>query len=304
MVNTRLVLVLESKELLPIQQNGFRKMRSTQNCLENVTSNILSALNQKNIALCVSFDIEKAYDKTWRYHILKTLKDLEFKGNLPKFIENFLVRRFFKTKIGVTLSSDHIQEQGVPQGSVISCTLFSLALNGILSVIPNNVLGSLYVDDLLIYSVGNYQTALERRVQLAINHVNNWATSHGFKFSTAKTVSILFHRKRKIQPPPQLFLNNQPIPSKTSIKYLGMILDEKLTWQENIKDLKIDCTKRLDLLKTLSHTTWGSDRTTMLRLYRSIIRSKLDYCSFIYACLLYTSPSPRDKRQSRMPSSA
>ena len=206
MVNTRLVLVLESKELLPNQQNGFRKMRSTQNCLENVTSNILSALNQKNIALCVSFDIEKAYDKTWRYHILKTLKDLEFKGNLPKFIENFLVRRFFKTKIGVTLSFDHIQEQGVPQGSVISCTLFSLALNGILSVIPNNVSGSLYVDDLLIYSVGNYQTALERRVQLAINHVNNWATSHGFKFSTAKTVSILFHRKRKIQPLPQLSL--------------------------------------------------------------------------------------------------
>ena len=120
-------------------------------------------------------------------------------------------------------------------------------------------------------------------MQLAVNHVSTWATSHGFKFSTAKTVSILFHRKRKIQPPPQLFLNNQPIPSKTSIKYLGMILDEKLTWQKNIKDLKIDCTRRLDLLKTLSHTTWGSDRTTMLRLYRSIIRSKLDYCSFIYA---------------------
>ena len=26
--------------------------------------------------------------------------------------------------------------------------------------------------------------------------------------------------------------------------------------------------------------------------------------SFVYTCLLYTSPSPRDKRQSRMPSSA
>ena len=69
MVNTRLVLVLESKGLLPQQQNGFRKMRSTQNSLEKVTSNILSALNQKSIALCVSFDIEKAYEKTWRYHI-------------------------------------------------------------------------------------------------------------------------------------------------------------------------------------------------------------------------------------------
>ena len=27
-------------------------------------------------------------------------------------------------------------------------------------------------------------------------------------------------------------------------------------------------------------------------------------CTRVYTCLLYTSPSPRDKRQSRMPSSA
>ena len=29
-----------------------------------------------------------------------------------------------------------------------------------------------------------------------------------------------------------------------------------------------------------------------------------DFVSVTYGCLLYTSPSPRDKRQSRMPSSA
>ena len=32
----------------------------------------------------------------------------------------------------------------------------------------------------------------------------------------------------------------------------------------------------------MSHTTWGADRTTLLQLYRSLIRSKLDYGSIVY----------------------
>ena len=62
-----------------------------------------------------------------------------------------------------------------------------------------------------------------------------------------------------------------------------MTLDEKLEWKDHIKQLKLDCTKRLNILKILSHTTWGADRVIMLRMYRSIFRSKLDYGRFIYA---------------------
>ena len=199
------------------------------------------------------------------------------------FIQNFLSQRDFKCKIGSCLSSTHSQEQGVPQGSVVSCCLFSLAINNMLNVIPPNVKKSLYVDDLLIYSAGTYQVGLERRLQVAINRVQQWALNHGFKFSAAKTTSIIFHRRRRLVPPPQVFLADQPIPSRSCIKYLGMTYDEKLTWKAHINKLKQDCSKHLNLLKCLSHTDWGSDCTTMLRLYRSIIRSKLDYGCFAYA---------------------
>ena len=40
--------------------------------------------------------------------------------------------------------------------------------------------------------------------------------------------------------------------------------------------------KALNLLKVLSHTSWGADGTTLLKLYRSLVRSKLDYGCIIY----------------------
>ena len=282
MVNTRLMMVLEGRNLVPNQQFGFRKMRGTTDALVKISSDILTAFKSKQCVLCVSFDIEKAYDTTWRHNIVRTLHSMDLRGNLPKYIRNFLACRNFKTLISTKYSSAHIQEQGVPQGSVISCTLFSLAINGILASIPQNVNSLLYVDDLILYTTGNYLSGLERRLQVAINNVNTWANNHGFKFSPTKTYSILFHRKRKLQPPPQLFLDNTPIPSKSTIKYLGLIMDEKLEWKEHIKQLKIDCMNRMNIIKTISHTTWGADRETLLRLYRSIIRSKLDYGCFVY----------------------
>ena len=50
----------------------------------------------------------------------------------------------------------------------------------------------------------------------------------------------------------------------------------------HIKYLRAKCLKALNLLKVLSHTSWGADRTVLLHLYRSLIRSKLDYGAIVY----------------------
>ena len=281
-INNRLVTTLESNKQLPTNQFGFRKMHSTIDALNRFSTDVTNALNNKQHVLCVSFDMKKAYDTTWRYGILRSLHTMGFRGSLPIYIKNFLTNRTFKTKINRTYSIVHTIDQGVPQGGVLSCTLFSLAINGILNCIPSNIGASLYVDDLLVYCSGFYVPGLERRLQTTINKINDWANSHGFTFSQPKTHCIHFHRRRAFQPPQRLMLENSIICNRDSIKYLGMTFDCKLTWREHIKDLKIRCMKGLDLLKCLSHTTWGSDRTTMLRLYRAIIRSKMDYASFIY----------------------
>ena len=63
---------------------------------------------------------------------------------------------------------------------------------------------------------------------------------------------------------------------------LGILFDRKLSFIPHIKYLKAKCLKALNLLKVLSHTSWGADRTTLLKLYRSLVRSKLDYGCIIY----------------------
>ena len=165
MVNTQLVLHLEADNLLPLEQYGFRKMHSTTDALVRVTSDIYRALENQQSLLFVFFDMQKAYDSTWRYFILQNLYQSGLPGHLAKYIKNFLMERKFLAKTGNKYSTEHVQHQGVPQGSVISCTLFSLAINEILGSLPQHVKGSLYVDDCMVFTEGAYFPALERRLQ-------------------------------------------------------------------------------------------------------------------------------------------
>ena len=97
----------------------------------------------------IFFDPEKAYDTTWKYGIMKDLRGLGLKGRLPHFISGFLSDRKFKARIGSTLSDMKNQEEWVPQGSVLSVTLFSIKINNIKKCLTSGINGSLYVDDLL-----------------------------------------------------------------------------------------------------------------------------------------------------------
>ena len=141
------------------------------------------------------FDMETAHDYTWRFVILKRIHEVGLWGPLTYFVKNFLTARRFRTWVGSTFSEFHPQVQGVPQGGVLSCCLFALAIDGITSCIPATIKFSLYVD-FTIYS-SNYLPALERHIQHAINQVLSWTMNHGFTISQSKTVEIHFHRKRE-----------------------------------------------------------------------------------------------------------
>jgi len=81
---------------------------------------------KKEHDVSIFVDLEKAYDTTWKYSILKDLFDMGLNGKVPTFISNFLSERVFKVRVNLIYSEIHEQEMGVPQGSIFSVTLLSI----------------------------------------------------------------------------------------------------------------------------------------------------------------------------------
>ena len=147
MINKRLTWFLESNNHISRFQSGFRSDRSTTDNLVRLETFIRDAFIKKEHVVAVFFDLEKAYDTTWRYGILKDIHKLGLRGRLPTFIENFLADRVMQVRVGSFLSDYYDQEQGVPQGGVLSTTLFSIKINDVVKCLGNLTDCSLYVDD-------------------------------------------------------------------------------------------------------------------------------------------------------------
>ena len=103
-----------------------------------------------------------------------------------------------------------------------------------------------------------------------------------FQIFKNKTQCVHFCEIRQLHLDPHLTIYGRPIPVVSEAKFLGLLFDNKLSFIPHIKALKAKCLKALDILKVLSSSDWGGDRTVLLNLYRSSIQSKLDYGSIVY----------------------
>ena len=175
MVNNRLVYYLEQHNVITEYQSGFRKQRCTTEQMIRLDTWVRERLANGQHVVAVFFDLEKAYDTTWKYGILCDLFKAGLRGHLPTFISRFLENREFRVRIGNTYSDVHAQEMGVPQGSVLSVTLFSLKINSIVTCLTSGVDCSLYVDDFLACCRSKQMRSIERQMQQCLNKLQNWA---------------------------------------------------------------------------------------------------------------------------------
>ena len=128
-------------------QSGFCSERSTNANLIRQETFIRDAFVKKEHVVAVLFDLEKAYDTTWKYGILRDLHEIGVKGRLANFLESFLAERSIQVRVGSTLSDTFRLSQGVPQRSILSTTLFNIKINSIMNFLDPKTDGSLYVDD-------------------------------------------------------------------------------------------------------------------------------------------------------------
>ena len=284
MVNLRLIWILETENHISTNQSGFRPRRCTTDNLIQFDYDVKTAMQLKQHTIAIYFDIQKAYDTAWRRGVLQTLYSFGLRGHLPSFVQNFLSVRNIQVRVGRSLSRSFVVPEGIPQGSVLSCTCFLIAINSIADSLPASVKSNVYVDDFMLYSSGANPVLIECRLQLALNTLSSWSNQTGFQFSPTKTVCMHICRRQNCPKLNcQLTFRDRPLRCVDTYKYLGLVIDNSYTWRQHIQQLRNSCTKTLNLLKVISHKQWGGDRASLLRLYIMLIKPKIDYGSEVYS---------------------
>lgn len=296
-LNRRLLWYLESKNLIAPTQSGFRKHRCTLDNIVSLESEVHEAFANKQHLLATFFDIEKAYDMVWRFGVLISLDQWGINGSMLDFIRNFLHNRSIKVKVGDKYSERRYLQNGVPQGSILSVTLFLVAINSVTKIVESPVKASLFADDIAIYLKGKNLYSTSKIMQKTIDSLVAWSDTTGFKFSASKTRCVLFSKRTpNIAPVLKMFEHNLQFVEST--RFLGVTFDSKLNWKDHIEQVRISCSKALNLLKVLAGHKWGSDTIVLLRIYKALILSRIDYGSIAYGTASKTDLKKLDTIQS------
>jgi hypothetical protein len=246
--NRLFVWVVESRNLLSGAQCAFRRHRSAHDHSVNLEYNRNNLFLLRQHLVAVFFDLEKAYDVTWLCGILRTLHRWNIRGRPPLLLSHFLQARCFRVRLGSVLSALYLQGNRVPQGSVLSDALFAASINCLVNAVGPSVPMSMYADDVAIYSRSRSMGAVERRLQGAIKRLSRWARENDFAVSRDKTKCLHFARLRYLQSDPCLFLRNRHLPFVPTLKFLGLILDSRLSWESHGRYQRVKCERALNIL--------------------------------------------------------
>ena len=127
------------------------------------------------------------------------------------FIRNFLMKRFTQVRVNGILSKRVELINGVPQGSILSVTLFLITFNDITRCISRPIKKSIFADDLTVYCSGEDLLTTQELLQDFLDNLLNWGQKIGFKFSNSKSVRILFSKSKNGNYEPALYLNDHEL---------------------------------------------------------------------------------------------
>ena len=223
MVNRRLINHLESNNVLSPTQTGYRKFRNTEDQLAYFAQNIEDAFQEKRKVLAVFFDLLNAFDKVWKEGLLVKLLRIGVRCKMYMWIQHFLFARIAPVKLDGILNKKVCLREGVPQGGVLSPTLFLVYINDILTTISKRVSNTLHAEDLAIWNASQHTTTATYRIQEAISGISKRTLDWSLEINTSKTNSTLFSlstSKEQIK----LRLKAEIVPKTDTPTFLGVKL--------------------------------------------------------------------------------
>ena len=160
---------LTKNGLLYPSQSDFRENSRTEDQVTLLTQDIENSFQKKMKTLAVFVDLTKAFDKVWKEGLLFKLLRKRFCGNMYSWIQSYLFQRSAPVRIvGQTSSSVKIRE-GVPQGGVISPTLFIIFIDDICDQLSSHIPRTLHTDDLALWTKAEQVTTAATRMQEAMD---------------------------------------------------------------------------------------------------------------------------------------
>ena len=276
MINRRLYWWLEDSEVLSEVQAGFRAGSRTEDQLFRLCQDIQDGFQDSKHTTAVFIDLQQAYDRVWRKGLLLKMQRMGICGKIYHWIKNFLMERTIQTQVENELSSKKVLEDGLPQGSALSCTLFLIFINDMGKDLKSQ--RALYADDLVVWRTNKYPLQTARHLNQDLEKLSAYCKEWKLTINPTKTVYSTFTNSPKASKQElEIRVEGQKVSKDKEPTYLGVQLDSRLTLNKHVDNLKKKATKRLALVKRLASTNWGSDINTLRSLYIGYIRSVLDY---------------------------
>ncbi|KAK8769894.1 hypothetical protein V5799_013642 [Amblyomma americanum] len=275
MVLARLEWFLEQNALYPDMMTGFRRGRSSIDSVIDLISTVEHEKRSRRLVAAVFLDIKGAYDNVLHDAILDALDDIGVGGRMYSWIGSYLNGRsvYMSTPDGET--TRHQVCRGVPQGGVLSPTLFNVALIGLVNELPTNIHISAYADDICIWASGSTRPQMRARLQRAVSSTSRYLRRQGLHLAAEKCAVVAFTRKSVCHYP--VTLQGVAIPYVSHHRFLGIIIDRDLSWSRHINMLKKRLTLFCHVLRFVAGIKWGPTERSLLRLYYTLFIGYIRY---------------------------
>jgi hypothetical protein len=274
---------LKDKQLLYDLQSGFRTGFSTDTCLIHLSDYIRFEMDKGHIVGMVLLDLQKAFDTVDHSILMYKLKSLGLGQDIIRWFYSYLSNRQQLVDISGTRSSSRKVTCGVPQGSILGPLLFLIYVNDMSAVVKNKLL--LYADDSAILVSHKDRVVVEKLLSEDLHSVSEWLIDNKLSLHLGKTESIVFCSKPKQKSNPTLNVSckGTNIQSTSSVKYLGVTLDQTLSCEEIAMNVIKKANSRI---KFLYRKRQFLTKYTKRLLAFSLIQCHFDYaCSFWYHAL-------------------
>jgi hypothetical protein len=289
-INNRLTKYLEDKLILSKMQFGFRPKVSTADAVCYLTDYLVENLDRGKHTIGIFLDLAKAFDTISIPILLRKLETLGIRDNQLKLFSSYLEDRSQCVKIGNFFSDDQNNTSfGIPQGSILGPTLFLIYINDLCNLQLNNGIVLSYADDTALLFSADSEADVHKFAQQGLNVVTNWLQQHLLTLNIDKTKYIKFSIRKQLstQHIPQMYAHDcnfqlynakchcPDIKLTNSIKYLGVILDENLSFKQHVIVLTNRLRKLIFVFKKIRYI---ADIKVVRQVYFALCQSILSYC--------------------------